>query len=132
MTDFFVKYSGTPANDSGLTSQGLSNGTVASGQDHTMQNIAQKRVGVTFVCGLNTASPLIIYVQPKIGANYGADSSAYHRLSVYPISNTTVYQEFILLASDAPKDFRFNVENNTGSTVTVTVETEDAVISDTP
>lgn len=132
MADFAVKYSGTPANDSGLTSEVIANTGSASGQDHSMQNTIQKRVGVTCVCDANVLNVVDILVIPKIGANYGKNVNAMHRLVLDTVANDTVYQEFILLAANTPKDFRFTVVNNSLGSITITVETEDAVVSDTP
>lgn len=131
MADLFTRYSGAPANDTGLDGQVVGSGGAAPGQDYSADGIVQRRFGVTCAYGATADQGVIIFVQPKIGASYGADNNAYKQWTVAPLVSQTVYQEFILRADDCPKDYRLNVRNDSGAGVTVTVEHESAVISDT-
>ena len=132
MADLFLKYSGTPANDTGLNAQVITNTNAANGQDYSFNSIIQRRFGVTCVYGASATQGAVIYVQPKVGTNYGANVNANKAITIEFIAASTVYQEFILESANTPKDCRLNVDNNSGDSITITVEHESAVLSDTP
>lgn len=131
MAEHGLKYSGIVVTDSGFDAEGIANNGAATGDDYDMNNIILRRFTFRIVFAGSAFAGITIYFRSKDGTDYSTRNSAYHKLFVPPVSGGgTEIVVFMAMATDTPREFQIDVQNDSGGTATVTVTSETAVFSD--